>query len=199
VRVDREAEELGKLLDDDRRGDAHEVAEAHGQREQLGHEAEARKPAGEHDAPDEDRQQAAKGDPLRLVAGSRQRDDRGGNERRDRRVRAEDEDRRRAQEEVDGERHQGRVQPGDRRQAGELGVRHPLRDEKRREDRARHHVAAQRGATVASQQRESRRPTIEALWTVLHGATLTAPRAATRPAPRRPPRPTSSSRSRSTA
>ena len=64
LRVDREAEELGQLRDDDRHGDAHEVAEAHRHRQQLGHEAEARQPAGEHDRADEDREQAGERDPL---------------------------------------------------------------------------------------------------------------------------------------
>jgi hypothetical protein len=91
--VDREAEELGQLLDDDRRGDAHEVAEPHRQRQQFGDEAEARQPAGEHDRADEDGEQAGEGDPLGSVAGRRQRDDRGGDERGDGGVRAQDEDR----------------------------------------------------------------------------------------------------------
>ena len=157
--VDREAEELGQLLDDDRRGDAHEVAESDRQRQQLGDEAEARQPAGEHDRADEDGEHSGEGDPLGRVAGRGQRDDRGGDERRDRGVRAQDEDRRRAQQEVDDERHQGRVQPGDRRHAGELGVRHALRDEERGENGAGHHVAAQRGAARAAHERQRREPT----------------------------------------
>ena len=81
--VDREAEQLGQLLDDDRHGDAHQVAEAHGQRQQLGDEAEARQPAGEHDAP----RRGWRACPARAirsdgVAARCQRDDRGGDERR---------------------------------------------------------------------------------------------------------------------
>ena len=170
--VDREAEELGQLLDDDRRGDAHEVAEPHRQRQQLGDEAEARQPTGEHDRADEDGEQAGEGDPLGSVAGRRQRDDRGGDERGDGGVRAQDEDRRRAQQEVDDERHQGRVQPGDRRHAGELGVGHALRDEERGEDGPRHQVAPQCGAAMAREQRQPRHPTTDPLEPLLHGATL---------------------------
>ena len=67
LRFDREPEELGELRDDDGHGDAHQVAEAHGHRQQLGHEAEPRQPAGEHDRPDEDREQAGERDPRRRV------------------------------------------------------------------------------------------------------------------------------------
>ena len=161
--VDREAEERGQLVDDDRGGDAHEVAQADRHRQQLGDKAEARQPAGEHDGPDDDGEQTGEGDPLGRIAAGCQRDDRGGDERRDRRVRAQDEDRRRAQQEVDDERHQGRVQPGDRRQAGELGVRHALRDEEGGENGAGHHVAAQRGAARAAHERQPREPTTQAL------------------------------------
>ena len=173
LRVDREPEQLGQLRDDDGHGDAHQVAEPHGHRQQFGHEAEPRQPAGEHDRPDEDGEHPGERDPRRRVAGRRQRDDRRGDERRDRRVGSQDEDPRRAQQEVHDERHERRVEPGDRRHARELGVRHALRDEQRGEDDARDDVAAQVGAAVASQQREPRHPTTETSR-AFHERTLTA-------------------------
>ena len=154
LRVDREPEELRELRDHDGHGNAHQVAEAHGHRQQFGHEAEAREPAREHDRTDEDREQAGERDPSRRVPGRRQRNDRRGDERRDRRVGSEDQDPRRAQQEVHDQRDERRVEPGDRRQARELGVGHSLRDEQRGEDDARDDVAAQvrrRGGVAATQ------------------------------------------------
>ena len=163
LRVDREPEELRELRDDHGDGDAHQVAEAHGHRQQFGHEAEAREPAREHDRTDEECEQSGERDPSRLVPGRRQRHDRRGDERRDRRVGSQDEDPRRAQQEVHDKRHECRVEPGDRRQARELGVCHALRDEQRGEHDARDDVAAQVGAAAASQQLESRRPTTKSV------------------------------------
>ena len=71
--LDGEPEQLGELRDDDRHGDAHQVAHAHRHRQQLGHEAEPRQPAGEHDRADQDREHAGERDPLptrRLAAAS---------------------------------------------------------------------------------------------------------------------------------
>ena len=164
LRADREPEQLGQLRDDHGDRDAHQVAEADGHRQQLGHEAEPRHPAGEHDRPDEDRQQTGERDPCRLVAARGERDDRRGHKRRHGRVGSQDEDPRRAQQEVHDERHQRRVQAGDRRQARELAVRHPLGHEQGSEDGARDDVAPQRRAAVASQQREPRHPTTETGW-----------------------------------
>jgi hypothetical protein len=79
--VDREPEQLRQLIDDDGHGDAHQVAEAHGRRQQLGHEAEARQTTGEHDRPHEEGEHPGERDPLRLVARGRQRDDRRSDER----------------------------------------------------------------------------------------------------------------------
>ena len=172
--ADREAEQLGQLRDDHSDRDAHQVAEADGHRQQLGHEAEARHPAGQHDRPDEDRQQTGERDLRRLVAARGDGDDRRGHQRRHGRVGSQDEDPRRAQQEVREERHHRRVQAGDRRQACELGVRHALGDEQGGEDGTRDDVAPQRRAAVASQQREPRHPTTETGWAPTT-ATLTAP------------------------
>ena len=126
-------------------------------------------------APTRSASSAGERDPRRRVAGGRERDDRRGDERRDRRVGAEDEDPRGPEQEVHDQRDERRVEPGDRRHARELGVRHALGHEQGGEDEARDNVAPQRGASVAAQQRESRHPTTETLGAV-HERQTTASR-----------------------
>ena len=87
------------------------------------------------DRADEQREHRGQRDRARRIAvGADEREDRGGDHRPERRVRAEHEDPRRAEDRVAEQAQDRRVEAGDRRQPGELGVRHPLRDEQRRQD-----------------------------------------------------------------
>ncbi len=58
----------------------------------------------------------------------------------------------------------GGVEPGDRGQAGELGVRHALRDEDRREHEAGDEVGTHPAAAGTSGRPRPRAPTVRATW-----------------------------------
>ena len=97
----------------------------------------------------------------RLSPGRRrdeQRRDRREDQRRDRRVGPEHEDARRPEERVADEAGDRRVQAGDRRQAGQLGVGHALRHEDGGEDEAGDEVGAQPAplGTCAARRRRVR-------------------------------------------
>ena len=138
----RDAEEPRELVGDHDERDPGEVPEPHRLREQVGEEAEPSDRPDEQEAADDEREQPGDGDALGRV-GAGDGDHGGGDERRERRVRAEDEDPRRPEDGVGEERNDGRVQAGDGREPRQLRVRHPLRDEQRREHEARDDVAAQ--------------------------------------------------------
>ena len=89
--------------------------------------------------------------------GHGQRDHGRRDHRAQRRVGTQHQDPGRPEDRVAEQAQDGRVQPGDGRQARELGVRHPLRDEQCCEDQAGYEVLAQPPAFVVPQARESRR------------------------------------------
>ena len=161
VGVGREAEQLRELADDDRDRQADHVADLHLLREQVGDEAELAEPEADLDRGDEQRQHAGERDELGRVAGDRERDDRGEDQRPERRVRAEHEDPRRPEERVADEARDRRVEAVDGRQPRELGVRHALRNEDRRQNDPGDEVRAQPAAVVSSQQRDARNPALD--------------------------------------
>ena len=169
--VDRVAEQLGELGDDHGQGDPGQVADPDGHRQQLGDEPEPGQAAGQHDGPDDQREQPGQRDAL-VGVGAGQRDDGGGDERADGAVGADDEDAAGPEQEVDEERDQRRVQTGDGRQAGELRVAHALGDEQGGEHDAGEQVAAQAGSALR-QQGESRHEAPEPCR--VHRPTLTPP------------------------
>ncbi len=79
----------------------------------------------------------------RVAAGASSGHDRGEDQRRHRRVGPEHEHARRAEDRVPDEARDRRVQAGDRGQPRQLGVRHPLRHEDRRQHQPRDEVGAQ--------------------------------------------------------
>ena len=118
VGVDREAEQLGQLADDDRQRESVHVADLGRLREQVGHEPEVGDPRDGHDHPDEQGQHRRQRDGLgRVTAGQGQRRDRRGDHRPQRGVRPEHEDARRAEDRVAEQAEDRGVETGDRRAA----------------------------------------------------------------------------------
>jgi hypothetical protein len=133
VRVDREAEELRQLADDDRQGKSVHVAEDRRLRQQVRDEAELADTGHDHQQPGDHREAGGEQDCSRRVsARAGEGQDRGRDHRAKGRVRAEDEDLRRAEDGVRNQAEHRRVEPRHRWQARELCVRHPLRHEKGR-------------------------------------------------------------------
>ena len=93
VGVDREAEQLGQLADDDGQGQAVHVPDLGRLGQQVGDEAEMCEPRHRHDDPDEEREDRGQRDRLvRVTAGQRERRDGGRDHRPQRGVGAEHED-----------------------------------------------------------------------------------------------------------
>ena len=80
---------------------------------------------------------------LGIAAGSDDRQDRRRDHRTQGGIRAQHEDSRRPERRVADQAEDRRVQPGDRRQAGKLGVGHPLRHQQRGQHEAGDDVAPQ--------------------------------------------------------
>ncbi len=156
VGVDREPEQLGQLADHDGERQAVHVADLGRLGQQVGDEAEVRQPGHGHDQADEQGQHRRQCDGLGRVAA---RERQGGDGRRDhrpeRRVRAEHEDARRPEDRVAEQAEDRGVETGDRRQPGQLGVRHPLRHEQGREHQAGDDVLGQPAALVGAEQAET--------------------------------------------
>ena len=94
--------------------------------------------------------------PLGILVGVEQRDERRRDHRAERRVGAEHEDLRRSEQRVRDEAEDRRVEAGDRREAGELRVGHPLRHQQRGQHEARDEVLAQPLRPVRLQVRQPR-------------------------------------------
>ena len=157
--VGREPEELRKLPDDDRDRQAVHVPDLHLLGEQVRDEAELPDPEPDLDEPDEDREHPGERDRRSgIPAGDEQRRDRGEDQRRDRRVGSEHQNARGPEQRVADEAGDRRVEAGDRRQPGELGVRHALRDQDRREHDSGYEVRAQPRPVVAARGAYARDP-----------------------------------------
>ena len=144
-----DAEQLAELRGNHDDGDAGEVADQHGPRQQVGERAEPQHPADRAARRDHQRECGRERRPV--VAGGRERPERRRRHQSRRRLRADRELPRRAEDDVHGQRRRSR--PTDRclgRYAGQLGVRHHLRDQVRRHRHAREQVAAQPAALVAA-------------------------------------------------
>ena len=139
VGVDVEPEHLPELSGDDRQRDPVDVAEQDRLPEEVGDEA---KP--EHSREDEDhahgeRESRGKGGVARRVnraADDRQRGDDRGRKGRHRRIGSDNEVSRRTEDRVPDERQEGRVEPEDDRQPGELAHRERRRDRDDGHDRS---------------------------------------------------------------
>ena len=140
--VDLEPEQLRQLADEDHDREPGQVADADGSGQKIGNEPELGDPGGDRDCPHEERKHAGQGD-RRLLVASRQWEDRRRDHRPEGRIGTEDEDRRRPDQGVRDEADYRRVQPGDRRQPGQLRVGHALRDEQGHQDDAGDQVARQ--------------------------------------------------------
>ena len=152
VGVGREAEQLRQLPDDDRDPEAVHVADLDLFGEQVGDEAELAEAEADLDQADEDREHARQDDRRPRVSGDQQRRDRGEDQRRDRGVGPEHQDPRGPEERVADQAGDRRVEAGDRRQAGELRVGHPLRHEDRGEHEPGDQVGASRRARVVAEE-----------------------------------------------
>ncbi len=162
VGVGREAEQLGKLADDDGDAETVHVADLDLLGEQVGDEAELAEPEPDLDEADEERHHPGEGDDGRRVAAGHERHDGGEDERRDRRVGPQDQHTRGTEDGVGYEAGDGRVQAGDGRQAGQLGVGHALGHEDRGQDHTRHEVRAQPSPLVGTHDAHAGDPAFEA-------------------------------------
>ena len=141
VCIDGEPEQLRQLTDHDRDRQAVHVADHGRLREQVRDESQSERASDGHEGTDEQREHRGESDrAFRVATGGEKREDRGGDHRPERRVRAEHEDPGRPEDRVSEQAEDRRVQAGDRWEAGQLGVRHPLWDEERRQDQTRDHV-----------------------------------------------------------
>ena len=150
VGVRREAEQLGQLPDEDGDRQAVHVADLDLLGEQVGDEAELADTESDLDRADHQGHHPGERDRGRRIAGHEQRRDGREDQRRHRGVRPEHEDARRTQARVPDEAGDRRIEAGDRRQPGELGVRHALRHQDRREDKPGDEIRPQPGSTVGS-------------------------------------------------
>ena len=136
VGVDREAEQLRQLADQDGQREAVHVADHGGLGQQVGDEPELRHRAARTmiaptmSASIDASAIARSGSPPAPISGS----DRRRDHRPERGVRAQHEDPRRAEHRVAEQAHDRRVQAGDRRQARQLRVRHALRHQQGGQD-----------------------------------------------------------------
>ncbi len=160
VRIDRKAEKLRQLSDEDREGEAVHVADLGRLREQVGNEAELCDPGQDRDRSDQQREHRGECDrPLRAAARPEDGKDGCRDHRPERGVRPEDENPRGAERRVADQAENRGVEARDRRQARELRVGHPLRDQQSREDEPGGDILAQPGTTIGrerSSTRESR-------------------------------------------
>ena len=140
VGTGREAEELGKLADDDGHGQTVHVADPDLAGEEVGDEAELGHPQPDLDQPDQYRHHAGERDGARRVVGDHQWCDGGEDERRDRRIRSEHQHLRRTEHGIGHEAGDRRVEAGHRRESGQLRVGHALGDQDRGEDHPGHQV-----------------------------------------------------------
>ena len=157
VGVDREAEELGQLAHDDGESQAVHVADLGRLGQELGDEPEL-EDSGEHgDGAHHQRQQRGVGHrAVGISVGCHQWDDRRRDHGAQRGVRAEHQHPGRPEDRVPDETQDGRVEPGDGWQAGQLGVGHPLRHEQRGQDQTRDKVLAQPPGAVGPHARDAR-------------------------------------------
>ena len=156
----REAEELRQLADED-----HDRRDRPGSRSAPGSRAGRRRTRAwrrprRRITPDEEREHPGQRDGLLLGAGG-ERQDRRRDHRPERRVGAEDQDRRRPDEGVGDQADDGRVEARDRRQPGQLRVRHPLRHEQGHEHDARDQVARQPRPLVRPERPDAGHPVLD--------------------------------------
>ena len=144
VGVDLEPEQLRQLTDEDGERQPVHVADHRRLGEQVGDEAQPRDGGEDHDRGDHDRQHRGQCHrSLGVAVGGDQRKDRGRDHRAERGVRPQDQEPRGAEDRVPEQAQDRGVQAGDRRQAGQLGVRHALGNEQRGEHHSRDEVLAQ--------------------------------------------------------
>ncbi len=157
VRVDREPEQLRQLADEDGEREAVHVSDLGRLREKVGDEAELEN-AGEHgDRADHESKHGGVADGgLRASVRGHEWYKCCGDHRAERRIRSEDQDARRTEQGVPDQGEDRGVQPGDDRQARQLRVRHPLRNQESGEDKSRDEVLAEEGGPIPPQHRQAR-------------------------------------------
>ena len=153
---DGESEELRELADEDRQGQTVHVPDHGRLRDQVREEPEPRDAGERRDRPDEERKRRGERDRALRIPVRSDEDDRRGDHRAERRVRAQHEDPGGSEECVPRQTEDRCVEPGDRREAGELGIGHPLGYEQRRQDQSRNEVLAQPRSPVRRQRGDSR-------------------------------------------
>ena len=154
-RVGAEPEQRRELAHEHYQRDAVEEPDAHRLREQVGQRPEPRE--ARDDAHDADQQRERTGERdrlLRITVRADQRQHGRGDERGDGGVGPEHEDPGRTEDRVGQQRDDGRVQTRHRRQTGELGVRHPLREQERGQRDAGNEVTAQPSPLIRPRQAE---------------------------------------------
>ena len=126
-------------------------------RDQVGDEPELADPGHQGDRADHQRQDRAERDRACRVAVRRdQREHGGGDHRPQRRVRAEHQDPRRPEHRIPEQAQDRRVQAGDRRQPGELGVGHALRHQQRGQHQPGDQIPSQPPRLIGGQEPEPR-------------------------------------------
>ncbi len=141
VRVDREAEQLGELTDQDGQRQPVHVADHRRPGDQICDEAELRHRGQDHQGRHHQREhRRQRHRPVGIPAGGHHGQDGGGDHRPQRRIRSQHQDPGRPEHRVAEQAEDRRVQPGDGRQARQLGVRHALRNQQRGQHDTRHQV-----------------------------------------------------------
>ena len=142
--IDGEPEELGQLADDDRQREPVHVADLGRLRQQVRDEPEPGQPGDHHHHADHHRQHRRERDgPSGVTVGEQERGDRRRDHRAQRRVGTEHQHSGGPEDRVPDQAQDRGVEPGHRRQPGQLGVRHPLRHQQRRQDEAGDDVLGQ--------------------------------------------------------
>ena len=157
VGIGREPAQLRQLPDDDDDGQSVHVADLDLAREEVGDEAELADAEPDLDEAHQDGQHAGQRDgSRRVVSGHDERGDGGEDQRPERGVRAEHQDPRRPHHGVADETGDRGVETVHRGQSGQLGVRHALGHQDRRQHDPSHKVRAQPAPLIRPQRRDPR-------------------------------------------
>jgi hypothetical protein len=161
VTLDREAEELRELADQNRQRDAVHVAVADRLGQKLGDEAEPYHAGQDAHRAGDDRHRAGQRDGTVRIAAGQGKDD-AEDDRGQRRIRTQDEDAARPEQRIGQQRDYRRVQAVDPGHARRHRIGDAHRDQHRGQDEARHDVVPQPGRVVVEQQIQPRQPAREA-------------------------------------
>ena len=161
IGVRRKAEQFGQLPNEDGDREAIHVADLDLFGQQVRDEPEFAETESDFDRADHQRHHPGERDRGRRIAGHEQRRDGREDQRRHRGIRPEHEDARRTEACVPNEAGDRRIEAGHGWQPRELGVRHTLRHEDRREDQAGDEIRPQPGGVVRPEHPNSRGETLE--------------------------------------